>query len=259
MNAQSPTVAVLGVGHLTRHMVPALVTGPEPPQVLLSARNAETSAALAEAHGLEVVADNAELISRAGIVLFAVRPFQVADALAGLPWRKGQTLVSLCAGVPVEALAAQAGAATVVRAMPVIAAVHGESATCLYPEHGPARALLERCGPVTAVATEQEFEAASICGALFGWSAALVGELADWFVEAGVDPQAARPLVAQTFRAAATYVRDNPDLPIERIVADLCKPESITGLGLATLRDADAFAPWRAAAQAVLDKLTAES
>jgi len=255
MNTTPQTVGVLGVGHLTSHLVPGLVRTGNAPLILLSARNAEASAALGQRYDLEICADNRDLVERADLVLLAVRPFQVEDAVAGLPWRLGQILVSLCAGVTIEQIAGHARPATITRAMPVIAGEFGESATCLYPEEKTSRDLLGRLGPVVAVRSEQEFEAASVCGALFGWVQAQIGEVSTWLADAGVAPEAARALVTQTFRAAATTLRETPDVPIADQVAELCLPESITGLGLQTLEAHNAFAGWRAAGDTVLDRL----
>jgi len=255
MNTTTGPLAVLGVGHLTAHLVPRLARGGAAPEILLSARNSETAARLRDELGLEIVADNAALIERASTVLLSVRPFQVADALKGLPWRADHLLISFCAGVSVDDMGAHASPAQIVRAMPVVAGLCGESATCLYPDDARAREVLAPLGPVTAVSTEEEFEAASVCGALYGWVQALIGEQARWLAERGVGPEPARALVTQTFRAAATFLRENPQTPIEDLVADLCKPESITGLGLDTLNRHEAFAGWRAAGDAVIEKL----
>lgn len=255
MTEHRQTIGFLGVGHLASHLVPGLLGAGTAPAILLSARNAETSATLAKRFDLEICASNTDLVARSDIVLLAVRPFQVEQAIAGLPWRPDQLLVSLCAGVTLETMAQHAKPATLARAMPVIAGEYGESATCLYPDINAARTLLERLGPVTAMGSEDEFEAASVCGALFGWVQAQIGDLSDWLADAGVAPDAARAMITQTFRAAATTLRETPDTPIADLVDELCLPESITGLGLRTLEAHDAFTGWRAAGDAVLAKL----
>lgn len=76
---------VIGVGHLVRHMMPMLVTGGH--RVLLSARNRDTAAELAKRFGLEVVEDNAEIVARADVVIFAVRPYDAVSVAGGLAWR----------------------------------------------------------------------------------------------------------------------------------------------------------------------------
>jgi pyrroline-5-carboxylate reductase len=72
------TIGVIGVGHLVRHMMPALVTGGH--RFLLSARNRDTAADLSKRFGLESVQDNAEIVAHDDTVIFAVRPHFLRSA-----------------------------------------------------------------------------------------------------------------------------------------------------------------------------------
>lgn len=251
-------IGILGVGHLARHLVPTLAEKFGPGRLLLSPRGAEPSAKLAGDHGIAVAADNADLVARSRTILISVRPFQVADALGGAPWTDAHRLVSFCAGVPLETFAAHAAPAEIVRAMPVTAGQYGESPTCLYPETDWARELLQVFGPVIPLGAEDQFEAASVIAAYYGWIQALVGAVTQKTAAAGLDPNQARLLVSQMTRAAATTVRNETDHPIDDLVDDLCLPGSITGHGLGVLRDRDAFAAWEDAFDAVLEKLKAD-
>ncbi len=256
MTAQNTDIiGILGVGHLARHLVPTLAEKFGSARLLLSPRGTDSSAKLARDHGIDIAADNADLVARSRTILVSVRPFQVADALGGAPWTEEHRLVSFCAGVPLETFAAHAAPAEIIRAMPVTAGQYGESPTCLFPETGWARDLLEVFGPVIPLRREDQFEAASVIAAYYGWVQALIGAVTDKTAAAGLDPDQARLLVAQMTRAAATTVRDDTSLPIGALVDDLCLPGSITGHGLGVLRDRDTFAAWEAAFDAVLEKL----
>ncbi len=249
-------IGILGVGHLAGYLVPGLLRHPAN-RVLLSPRNAARAHALAEAHGAAVAADNAALVEACEVVLLAVRPDQAAAAVAGLPWRAGQTLVSLCAGVPLARLAA-ARPAVLARAMPITAAALGESPTCLYPD-GPesetARAALAPLGPVLPLREEAQFETATVSAGFYGWVQGLIGAMTAWQEQAGLPPETARPLVAQTVKAGAAMVLASPDKSVEALTREVCTPGGITALGLDTLERLDAFADWEAASDAVLARL----
>ncbi len=251
------TVGILGVGRLAEFLVPGLLRDTDAPQMLLSPRNADRSARLAERYGLMVAGDNGELVAFCDLVLLATRPDQAVEAIHGLPWRQDRTLVSLCAGLPLSALAPHSGPAALARAMPVSAARIGESPTCLHPDLAPARALLSRLGPVTAVADEPGFEAASALGAYYGWVHALIGEIAGWTAEAGAEPAAARELAARMTRAAAGMVLEQEELSLEEILAELATPGGVTALGLETLGERAALEAWREACAAVLTRFRA--
>lgn len=253
----SLVVGVLGVGRLAEFLVAGLLRDADAPQVLLSPRNADRAAGLAERFGLMVAGDNAELVAVSDLVLLATRPEQAVEAVYGLPWRGDRTLVSLCAGLPLAALAPYTGPAVLARAMPMSAAQIGESPTCLYPDLAPARAVLSRLGTVTAVADEPAFEAASVLGAYYGWMHALIGEVAGWTAAAGVEPAAARELTARMTRAAAGMVLEQEELSFEAIMEELATPGGVTALGLETLAGHAALGAWREACEAVLARFRA--
>ena len=251
------TVGILGVGRLAEFLVAGLCRNEDGPQILLSHRNAARAGRLAEAYGLTIAGDNGELVAASDLVLLATRPDQAEAAVAGLPWRSDRLLVSLCAGVPLAALAPHCRAATLARAMPISAAMIGESPTCLYPDLAPARALFSRLGPVIALPDEAAFETASVLGAYYGWVHALIGTVADWTTAAGVDAATARDLTAHLTRAAADMVRHQPDLTFAEIIAELATPGGITALGLGILGDRAALEAWQAACEAVLARFRA--
>ena len=245
MNA-AKTVGIIGVGHLIRHMVPALVRAPV--RFILSERGRETSTALASQFDLEVVVDNQEIVERADIVILAVRPFDALEVAGGLKWRGGQTVLSLVAGTVAGQLAPVVEPAKLVMAMPVVAAQYGESPTLLYPGDLACRTLLETCGPVIELDSADQFGPASVLACYYGWVHELIAQMSDWTADQGIDPGVARQLAAQMTRAAATSARERLDTSLEGLVAELATPRSYTGAGLKILKEANAFAPWRAAA-----------
>ena len=129
------TVGILGVGHLTSHVVHGFAAKDLPFDILLSPRNAELAAELNSKFDFEIAADNSVLVERSDVVLIGVRQFQAVDVVRGLPWRADQTVVSLCAGLALAELEPHVNGAALVRAMPIIAAHYGESPTCVYPDN----------------------------------------------------------------------------------------------------------------------------
>lgn len=247
------SVGILGVGHLIRHVMPALVkTGY---RFVLSHRSVDVVGELRTRFALDVREDLQSIVDEVDIVIVAVRPFQALEMCADLRFRDDQTVLSLCAGLTLGELAPVISPARPIRAMPVIAAEFGESPTLLWPDDAACRALLEPCGPVLAMRDEAEFEPASVAACYFGWVQQLIGEISDWTGEHGVSPETSRHLVAQMTRAAATLVAERTDVPVERLVAEITPPRSMTGLGLDHLRASNAFEPWREAADRVLSEL----
>ncbi len=248
------TVGVLGVGHLMAHVVPGLMRTATPPKILLSARNAERAKALTERFALEICADNHDLIARSDVVIVAVRPFDVVDTIKGLPWRENQTVLSFAGTVSHSDYIAHVNGATIVLAMPVITAEFGESPTSLWPLNKVVEDLLAPCGPVIAFQSEAQFKAASGSGAYFGWVQALILEMTQWLTAKGVSENDARALISGMTRAGAVSAFERTETPLNELIEDLCLPGSLTGQGLEILKTADAFSPWKDAADSIYER-----
>lgn len=254
MSETTKKLGILGVGHLMEHVVRGLAKDLPASEILLSPRNDERARRIHDRFGFEIASDNDSLVERCETIIVAVRPFQIESVLTGLPWRDGKALLSFCAGVAISNLAAVAPGASIVRAMPVTAAEFSASPTCLFPHDEKIADLLASCGPVLPLSKESEFESASVMGCYFGWIQALSGEVTAWLEQNGLVPDTARKLVAEMTRASVTTIVERPDDTLDDLVEELCIPGSFTGLGLDKMRAADAFAPWKEACQAVLDK-----
>lgn len=247
------TVGIIGVGHLIKHLMPALVqTGH---RIVLSARSVEVVRDLQSRFALEVSEDLQSIVDQADIVMLAVRPFQAMELCSGLEFRDEQIVLSLCAGLALSELGPVVSPADAIRAMPVIAAEYGESPTLLWPDDAACRELLEPCGPVLATRDEAEFEPASVVACYFGWVQHLVGEIDAWSRDNGVSPDVSRHLVAQMTRAAGTLVGQRTETSVAQLVAEITPPRSMTGLGLDHLRDRKTFDAWREAADRVLAEM----
>ena len=248
------SIGIIGVGHLAGYLVEGLRRAGDGPVIVLSPRNAGKSRVLAERFDARVAADNAHVVEEADTVILATRPAQAVQAATGLPWRAGQVLICVAAGIPLDALAPVAGPATVVRAMPISCAAIGESPTSLYPDGPEARALFERLGPVHALPDETSFEAASVLGAFYGWVYAMLAEVTAWTEGHGVPSRTARDLVAETARGATGMILDRPGESLAAMLETLRTPGGITNRGLEVLEEKEAVTAWGAACRAALER-----
>lgn len=235
-------VGVIGVGHLARYLVAGFARADAPPEIVLSPRNAATSRMLADRFGAKVAASNADVVERADVVLLATRPPDLIEAATGLPWRDGQTAVSLAAGVALFGLSRTVAPATAVRALPITAAEIGESPTCLHPDNAAARALFERVGSVHAFDDETTYDAASIQGVVYSTFHTVVQSVAEWLDRGGVPADEARALAARAIRATAGMVAAHPELSLERMVDEFATPGSLTLTAVEAMRDNGALA-----------------
>ncbi len=246
-------LGILGVGHLAESIIHGLLrSGTAPADIMLSPRG--KAASLAERHGLRLAADNKALIEAADVLILAVRPADAPAAVVGLPWRDRQIVISVCAGVPLASLAV--APARAVRAMPLTAAEIGASPTPYFPDIAEAAAVIGGFGFAIPLASEAEFEVATVSAAVYGWAQDLIRRTADWSAGEGAGAATMRQLVALTFVAAGRMMAEKPE-PMERLLADLVTPGGITELGLDVLAKGRQPEAWQAACEAVHQRLTA--
>ncbi len=248
-------VGLIGIGHLASHLVEGLARGPRPPAVVLSPRGAATAARLAERFGARIAADNQAVADACDLVILATPPGAALEAARAIRWRAEQVVVSVCAGVPLAPLAEAVRPARAVRAMPITAAVLGESPTPVFPGDPAAEALFARLGPVHPLDDEDAFDAAATVATYYGWVFALLDETTRWVEAEGVPAEAARRLVAETTRAAAGMAVRRPDESAAYLTETIAKPGSFTGHGLELLRARGALDAFRAALDAVRARL----
>ncbi|GAA5658039.1 pyrroline-5-carboxylate reductase [Brucella sp. NBRC 13694] len=242
---------ILGVGHLATGIVAGLLrSGFKAENILLSPRGKAQE--LSALYSIELASDNKDVVDRADVVLVAVRPADAPESVNGLPWREGQVIISVCAGVTIDRL--QVAPARVVRAMPLTAAEINASPTVCFPALPEATAILKHLGPVIPLESEANFEIATVNAAVYGWVQDLVRQTAEWCSEKGLDDRSARQLIANTFVAAGRLIAEKPE-PMSQLLSDLVTPGGITELGMKILSEGGHQAIWREASEAVLTRL----
>jgi len=257
-------VAVLGGGVMGEALVGAVLrAGVGASDVVVAEKAAARAREVADAHGVSTTPSVADAVAGADVVLVAVKPQDVAAALAdaGPALAPGALVVTVAAGLPIAFYEARLPAGTpVVRVMPNTPAVVGKGASALAPgaAAGPdhvtlARTLLAPTGLVLEV-PERLLDAVT---AVSGSGPAYVFYLVDALAEAGVLlglPRAqALELAVATFEGASALLAASGEHPVvlrERV-------SSPGGTTVAALRELDAHgvrAAVLAAAEAARDR-----
>ena len=255
LSAELGRLGILGVGHLAGYLVSGLAQAGDAHTLLLSPRNQARSSRLATAFGVQVATDNRAVVSACDLIILATRPKDACGAVTGLPWRRGQLLISVAAGVSLARLSPLVEPAGVVRALPLSAAAIGASPTALFPEEARARALLAKLGSVHVLEDEHQFQVASVFGAYYAWLFAIAGEAAVWARQAGLNPQLALSLTTGCLGGAAAMMASAPDNDPRKTLQALATPGGITEAGLEVLQSRAGMAAWRQACDAALARL----
>ena len=201
---------VLGVGAIGAAIVTGLCENvDDPPRVLLSPRNAEIAAGLAQRFAsVEVAEDNQAVVDGTPVVIVCVRP-QVAQAvLAELRFPADRVVISAMAGVPVTALQRLVAPATdVARVIPLPSVARREGITPVHPPNAAATALFDRLGETVELAEVEAFEALSASTATIAAHFAYLNAIAAWLESQEIPARAATRYVASMFAGLAEATR----------------------------------------------------
>jgi len=239
------TVTVIGCGNQGSALVRGISRASDDWHVIACDRNE---------HKLERLEGYADVMTTdikdaedADIVVLAVKPSDIPDALNRLSLRPDQTLVSVGAAVPVGFLDKYTDAA-VVRVMPNLAAEYGEMAATATPssaddgEEGDVpedvRRLLEDLGTFVEVDESYMDISTAINGSGPAFVFYLMRAVRESGVESGLDDEDAEALAAQTFKSAAEIAaRDERSL--DELIDAVCSPGGTTIEGVEVLRESN--------------------
>jgi pyrroline-5-carboxylate reductase len=243
-------IAILGGGNMGRALIGGLLKrGAAPTSVSVGEASAEQRDSLARELHVRVFADNAAAVERADVVILAVKPQDVAAALAevsGALRAQKSILLSVAAGVRVSALRHAIGETVpIVRAMPNRPALVGAGVTGLFtPDdvrphvRGTAEAVLRAVGDVVWVRSEDELD---VVTALSGSGPAYYFLLTELMIQAavdlGLDPAAARTLAVRTLQGSGQLAATS-DGDLARLRAEVTSRGGTTEAAVRAYEDA---------------------
>lgn len=241
-------IAVIGGGNMggaiARGIVKAGLAGAG--QIVITRRNAEALKAWA-AEGYAVTTVNSEAVSGADIVIFAVKPYQIADVIAGArdSMATGAVAVSIATGVGVAQLTEMLGqGVAAVRVMPNTAAEVGESLTAIVP--GPAASaeqtevvekIFSALGLALIVTEEQMPALTALASCGIAHALRYIRAAQESAIEMGLNSRLAADVVAQTVKGAAQLILTNhshPEVEIDKV----CTPKGVTIAGINAMEHA---------------------
>jgi pyrroline-5-carboxylate reductase len=239
-------VSVIGVGNMGGAFVRGLACDGSHAVTAIDA-DPDALAAI-EPYAAETTSD-LDAARGADVVVLAVKPKVVDAVLADLDLGPEATLLTFAAGVAREYVAERTDA-TVVRAMPNLAAETGDMAAAVTENAtGDVRALLDAVGEFVEI-DESLFDiATAVNGSGPAFVFYLIEAMKQAGIDGGLDPDQAEVLAAQTFRGAAeTVLRD--DRSVDELIDAVCSPNGTTIEGMEVLWDSDVQSEFIAAIEA---------
>ncbi|UQA64040.1 pyrroline-5-carboxylate reductase [Polyangium aurulentum] len=213
-------------------------------QIQASDVKEERRAELERVYGIKATDDNEALVRWADVVVISVKP-QIVDRVLGsiaAGLGEGDLVVSVAAGVPIEAIEARLpSSARVIRSMPNTAAIALAGATAIAPgSHATredvevARALFEAVGRCVVLDESLLDAVTGLSGSGPAYVMLMIEALADGGVKVGLGRDTALLLAAQTVYGAAKLQLETGEHP-GRLKDMVTSPGGTAIAGLHTL------------------------
>ena len=234
-------IAIIGGGNLGTAIAEGLLKSKfcKPADITITKRNITTLKTLAD-KGVNVTSNNNEAVKKSGLVLLAVKPFQVADVVAQLKkdLSAKHVLVSVITGVSLADLAAMAKKKIpVFRAMPNTAIAIQESMTCISHSNAATtqidfvKGLFETVGKVVMI-EDKLMDAATVLGACgTAYAMRYIRANIQGGIEIGFSSTTASLIAAQTVKGAAELLLQKGTHP-EQEIDKVTTPKGCTIAGL---------------------------
>jgi pyrroline-5-carboxylate reductase len=235
------SIAIIGGGNLGTAIAEGLLKSKfcKAADITVTKRNIGTLKGL-QAMGVKISSDNAAAVKNAGLVILAVKPFQVSEVLNSFKkeLHSKQVLVSVITGISIKDMEEVIKKPLpLFRAMPNTAIAIQESMTCLSYSHAAEKDILyvkevfNVLGKV-AVIDEKLMDAATVLGACgTAYAMRYIRANIQGGIEIGFDAVTASLIAAQTVKGAAELLLQKGTHP-EQEIDKVTTPKGCTIAGL---------------------------
>ncbi len=236
----------LGAGNMSEALIKGLLHAKvlPPERILASDAKADRLEHLHALHGIRTTTDNHTLLRESDVVVLGVKPQVINKVLTevGADLRPDQLLISVAAGVPIDALEARLPAGSrVVRSMPNTPATVQAGATAISAgahahddDMRMARELFEAVGRVVVLDEGLLDAVTGLSGSGPAYVMLIIEALADGGVKVGLHRDTALLLAAQTVFGSARLLLETGEHP-GRLKDMVTSPGGTAIAGLHTL------------------------
>lgn len=219
----TPIIGFLGVGTLSTAVIRALCSREgDSSRIVLSPRSAARSEELAVTYPqCARLGSNQEVVDASDVVVLAMRPQQMDEALTGLSFKRDQVIASFIAGSPpshIRELVSPARKVAQLIPLPAIELHRGPLLVC--PDIPEVLSIFDGLGDLIVIEDESMIRAFSVGSAFMSTYYEQQNTLIDWMVSRGIDRETAALYVRSELDGLAAVGREATpdkldDLPAE--------------------------------------------
>lgn len=240
-------IGFLGAGNMAQAMIKGLVEGGIPARNLFATNRTEGKLLkLKEQYGVNTFSSNEELIEACDIIILAVKPQDLLNALEPISraFDESKIVISVAAGIRIEMLEKYVHDARLARVMPNTPALIGRGVIGYLLNDdddaaldGTVEDLFAPLGRVIQVSDEDQFEALMIsCSSGTGFVFEMMMYWQDWIEEHGFSIEEARMMTIETFVGASLLAAQAHE-GVEDLQARVTSKKGVTAAGLQSMRE----------------------
>ncbi|MCS7215120.1 MAG: pyrroline-5-carboxylate reductase [Thermodesulfovibrio sp.] len=234
-------IGFIGGGNMAEALVRGLVKDGKK-NIIVSEPVDERRRYLENCYGIKTTPSNTEVVNLCEIIILAVKPQNIREVLEEIKdiVSEKHTVVSIAAGIPLKLIQKYLKTDKLIRAMPNLAAIVGESMTvlalceCLEMKIiAPVRDIFMSVGKVITLPENYMDRVTAISGSGPGFLCYIIEQLIDVAIEFGFAEDIAKELVIQTFVGTAKLLESG--LSPNKIRHSVTSPGGTTEAGLYVL------------------------
>ncbi|MBF8251652.1 MAG: pyrroline-5-carboxylate reductase [Deltaproteobacteria bacterium] len=245
---KNKVIGFIGAGNMAEALINGLISSHTllPGSIMVSDRNIERLAVIAEGYKIKAVNSNTEVVSGSDIVIMAVKPQDISSVLAEVRGTvKDKLLISIAAGIKTATIIEiLLRSVRIVRAMPNTPALVLSGATALFVADGCSKddeklavKIFDAVGKTVVLKDEALMDAVTgLSGSGPAYVFVILEALADAGVRMGLPRETASLLANQTVFGAAKMVMEVKRHPAE-LKDMVASPGGTTIAGLKKLED----------------------
>ena len=210
------TLGFVGTGTITEAIITGVFAEPNRAvEILVSPRNTDVAAKLAERYpSVRIASSNQEIVDAADMLFLAVRPQVAEEVIRSLRFRPDQLVVSLIAAVPEGKLVEWIGQKVdLVRAVPLPFVADRTGVTMLYPPELRTALFFSELGAAVECETQNEYDLLTAASAMMGTYFGILERATDWLASQGIPDQKARDYLISLFASLGKVSAKSAERP----------------------------------------------
>ncbi|MBC7754814.1 MAG: pyrroline-5-carboxylate reductase [Moraxellaceae bacterium] len=242
-------IGFIGAGNMTQALIKGIL---EPKQVknnqvYVSNRTPGKLIKLKELYpGLNAREFNEEIVDECDIIILAMKPQDLPAAVSEISekFREEQIIISLAAGINIDALAKIIPEGRLARMMPNTPSLIGRGVIGLLTQNMDESGsdlihdIFSSLGVMLDVETEDQFDALMVsCSSGTGFVFEMMMYWQDWIQERGFTEEEAKQMTVETFLGASLLAAQSAGIDIEELQQRVTSKKGVTAAGLNSMRE----------------------